>query len=212
MKTKKIINYPIIITATLLGGIIGTALYVLIVATPSTEMSLLAFLVGGGIVGMVAQRRKASADVPVYDHTDTNQDASLLLRKEELEIIKNRVNTATVQIHKEIISEDKVISVPLQREELVIQINDESNANQNDVAATETIRIPIREEKVDISTHPVELNDVSIFKDQVKETIHVSETVKREEANVDVAGEAIVHDKDNTATSSSRAKKMHHHW
>ena len=47
-----------------------------------------------------------------------DDDAKLLLRKEELDIDKNRVQTGEVEFSKEIIEEQKIVDVPVTREEL----------------------------------------------------------------------------------------------
>ena len=77
----------------------------------------------------------------------------LLLREEKLDISKNKVQTGDVNIYKDIIKEDKTITVPIVREELVIENQRANNKG------FETIRIPINEEQIEVIKHPMVLEE-----------------------------------------------------
>lgn len=49
------------------------------------------------------------------------EDEKLQLHKEELEITKNMVKTADVKVYKKTFTEEKQITVPITREELIIE-------------------------------------------------------------------------------------------
>lgn len=116
-------------------------------------------------------------------------EAKIKLRKEELELYKHRVKTGEVKIHKEIVKEEKNIMVPIIREELVIEKKEKGEESEdNDSVGIETIRIPIKEERIEVTKSPVMLEDVSIFKQQIQGTQHIDETVKREKLNVGEKG------------------------
>ena len=103
------------------------------------------------------------------------------LREEQLDIKKERVQTGEVKIHKEVVEDIKTFTVPIRREEMVIEAGDE-----------EQYRIPLKEEEVKISKHPVQLAEVLVSKRQVEEMQQVKETLKKEIADVEIKGEADV--------------------
>ena len=124
---------------------------------------------------------------------DTVEEAKLSLRKEELDIKKNRFQKGDVEISKEIIEEKKVVDVPINHEEVVIErrsINNE--ACDSPICEEETIRIPVSEEKVQVDKHTVITGEVSATKHVVEDTEHIEETLRREEARVNKTGDADV--------------------
>ena len=118
-----------------------------------------------------------------------NDEARLLLRKEELDIDKSRVQTGEVELSKEILEEQKIVDVPVNREEVVIERRTLNN-EQSDTPITdeETIRIPVSEEKVDVGKRTVVSGEISAHKRDIEDTRHIDETLKREEARVNKIG------------------------
>jgi len=128
-------------------------------------------------------------------------DAKLRLRKEELDIAKNKVQKGEVELSKEIIEEKKSVDVPVTREEVVIERrNLDNEASDSPITDEETIKIPVSEEKVDVNKHTVVSGEVSAHKNSIKDTEHINETLKREEAKVNTIGDANV--VDNTTSQS----------
>jgi uncharacterized protein (TIGR02271 family) len=124
--------------------------------------------------------------------------ARLQLREEQLEISKELVQTAEVTSHKEVITKEKTITVPVTREELVIEKRSfDNDATSTDSEATEIMRIPLTEEQIDIVKNPVKLEEVSIYKNQYDETEHIEETLKKEIAHIETTGNVKVVDKEN---------------
>lgn len=113
----------------------------------------------------------------------------LELHEEKLNISKSRVQTGEVNMHKEVTTEEKTFTVPVAHEELII----ESKLKNGD---TDTIRIPVMEEQVEIIKHPVALEDVSYHIEQFQENKSVTETVKKEKLNVQKDGFTTVVDKE----------------
>lgn len=126
-----------------------------------------------------------------------DDDAKLLLRKEELDIDKFKVQKGEVEFGKEIIEEPKIVEVPITREEIVIERRDLDNeASDSPITDEETIRIPVSEERVDIDKHTVVTGEISAHKRAVEDTQHVEETLKREKAFVNKTGDADIVDSD----------------
>ncbi|WJH34237.1 YsnF/AvaK domain-containing protein [Paenibacillus sp. CC-CFT747] len=121
---------------------------------------------------------------------DSDEQRSLRLREEKLDVSKERVQTGEVQLHKEVVEENKTIDVPVSREEVVIERHSvrDGRRDHTPIGEDETIRIPVSEEKVEVRKTPVVTGEVSIDKRKVQETKEVHDTVKREEAHIDRSG------------------------
>ncbi|MBU3180384.1 YsnF/AvaK domain-containing protein [Clostridium psychrophilum] len=125
----------------------------------------------------------------------TDDSAKLSLRKEELDINKNRVQKGDVEISKEILEEQKRVDVPVSCEEVVIERRSLNNeASDSPITNEETIRIPVNEEKVNVDKHTVVTGEILAHKRELENTVHIDETLKREEAHIDKNGDANIID------------------
>jgi len=111
------------------------------------------------------------------------------IKEEQLDIAKKWIQTGDVKIHKEIFSEEKNFTIPIKREELVIEKKSIAQDNSSDKdSETQIIRIPLTEEQVEFSKHKVTLEDISIYKQQIKDIEHIEETLKKEKPKVKISG------------------------
>ncbi|TLS49558.1 YsnF/AvaK domain-containing protein [Paenibacillus antri] len=109
------------------------------------------------------------------------------LREEELSIEKTKVTVGEVIVRKEIVKEVKTVTVPVAREELVIE---ETRYNENGEKGDPRIkRIPIWEERIEIAKKPVIVSEVSIYKQVVSQTETISEPVKKEILRIEENGD-----------------------
>ncbi|MDQ0860900.1 YsnF/AvaK domain-containing protein [Bacillus sp. V2I10] len=147
-----------------------------------TGFTVVTGIVLGAIVGGIiyTMKEKRNIDGP-SEKTNENKEKKLQLREEQLDIKKERVQTGEIKIHKEVVEEQKTFTVPIKREEMVIEAGNE-----------EELRIPLKEEEVEINKHPVQVNEVSVTKRQIEEMKQIKKKVKKETAHVDVAGQADV--------------------
>jgi len=119
----------------------------------------------------------------------SNEDAKLLLRKEELNIDKTRVQTGEVEFSKEIIEEQRTVDVPVIREEIVIERRALNNEHSDTpITDEETIRIPVSEDRVVVDKYTVVTGEILAHKNIVEDTKHIDETLRREEARVNKFG------------------------
>ncbi|HEY6540554.1 MAG TPA: YsnF/AvaK domain-containing protein [Ktedonobacteraceae bacterium] len=127
------------------------------------------------------------------------------LREEVLTAQTQPVEIGEVFIRKEVITEEKTITVTVQREEIVIErrktaAQDTSSGEPAgrlvELSADETIRIPIREEQVFIEKRPVVTGELIVGKRSVQEIRRFSDTVRREVPHVDSTGDVIIHGPD----------------
>ncbi|MEC2078072.1 YsnF/AvaK domain-containing protein [Metabacillus fastidiosus] len=147
-----------------------------------TGFTVLGGIVLGAIIGGInyaMMTRKNINKTP--KKTKDSKEQTLQLREEQLNIKKERIQTGEVKVHKEVVEEQKTFTVPIKREEMVIEAGDE-----------EEFRIPLKEEEIQINKHPVQLNEVSITTRQIQEMKQIKEKLKKETADVEVAGEADV--------------------
>ena len=109
------------------------------------------------------------------------------IKKEQLDIAKEWMQTGEVNIYRETITEEKSFTIPIKREELVIKKRELTNVSpQPKDNSTGVIRILLNEEHVEFNRHKVELEDVSIYKQQIQDIKHIEETLKREEPIINI--------------------------
>lgn len=116
-------------------------------------------------------------------------DHTIKLREEELEVHKEEVQSGEANVKKTVHEETKSVDVPVSHEELHIErkpVSETSTQNEVDSEIKEeTIRVPLKEEKVDVSKKPVVKEEVEIGKKKVEETEHAEDKVKREELEIE---------------------------
>lgn len=120
---------------------------------------------------------------------NTQENGSLELHKEELDITKNSVDAGEVVLSKDVVEEQKSVDVPVMHEEVVIKRTPLNNErSEAPIGSEDTIHIPVSQEQVQVNKYTVTTEEVSASKHQVEETQHVEETLKHEEAHVDTTG------------------------
>ncbi|WP_264740735.1 YsnF/AvaK domain-containing protein [Cytobacillus firmus] len=126
-------------------------------------------------------------------------EQSLKLREEQLDVSKERVQAGEVEIHKDVVEEQKAINVPVEHEEVYVErrkVDDQTGASTTPISDEETIRIPITEERVEVSKKPVVTEEIVVGKREVQETQQVKENLKKEEVHLEGGGEYITDDED----------------
>jgi uncharacterized protein (TIGR02271 family) len=141
------------------------------------------------------------------DYADTEEKRSLKLREEQLRAEKERVQSGEVQLHKDVVTEQKTINVPVTHEEVVIERHPASGDQVDNAAPIgegETIRVPVSEEQVNVTKTPVVTGEVTIGKRAVQENQQVTDTVQREEARLDRSGDVPVEGTDPNLVQRDR--------
>lgn len=118
-------------------------------------------------------------------NNDGISNTNIQLHEEKLDIAKKWIQTGEVNIHEEILTEEKNITIPVNRKELVIE---KKGADGN----AEAIRIPISEERIEIVKHPIILEDIKVFKRQYQDIKPIEETLKKEKLHIETTGDAVV--------------------
>lgn len=143
------------------------------------------------------------------------EEYRMQLRQEVLQPEMKPVQIGEVTIHKVVVTEEKTITIPIRREEIVIehhsvlpgasaptepQGTEPVEGRLIELAENEIIRIPLYTEEVSITKHPVMAEEVLIGKHTVEETRQYTETVQHEEprlqrlGNVTIQGDSIQED------------------
>ena len=137
-----------------------------------------------------------------YDNTattdyanETDDQRSLRLRAEQLNVSKQAVQSGEVSLGKNVVEQQQTVNVPLTHEEVYIENRPVTDATVDDttpIGTDESIRVPVSAERVNVSKDTVVTGEVSIGKRAVQETQQVTDTVRHEEARLDQSGNPIV--------------------
>ncbi len=180
MSTMRVVAYAI--AGGILGAIAGSLL-------PGIEIGLAAVI--GAALGAAcsAPAFRGRSIHPAASEAEASERKTLQLREERLDIKKERIRTGDVAIRKEVVEEIRSVEVPVRREDVVIE---RTTAASDDAggAATETIRIPVKEERIDIVKTPVDLEEVSVYTRPVEDMTEIDAAVKRERLRIERSGQA----------------------
>ncbi|MGG1368167.1 YsnF/AvaK domain-containing protein [Priestia megaterium] len=118
---------------------------------------------------------------------ETEGHRSVLLREEQLNVRKERVQTGEIQLRKGIVEELRTIKVPVMREEIYVERRPVIDCQYDGSPLTENeiIRIPIMEERIEVTKRPVVVEEVIIGKRKIQEIKEMKDTVLKEEAQIE---------------------------
>lgn len=163
--------------------------------------------------GHQQQARDILNQYGAYDastHTPQGEIHPIQLREEVLQVQKAPVEIGEVIIRKLIITEEKTITVPVRREEIVIERRSVSTSPQTtnqpaqqqpvqqtegrliELAENESIRIPLYTEQVYVEKRPVVTEELFVSKRAIQETMRYTDTVRREEPRLEREGNVVV--------------------
>ncbi|WP_406693869.1 YsnF/AvaK domain-containing protein [Singulisphaera sp. Ch08] len=160
--------------------------------------------VASEISGSTHARGIASPDSGPFS---AREGETIQVKEERLHAEKRPVEMGEVRVRKEVHTENKTIEVPVEREEVVIERTPvQGRATTEGITATsiregEEIRIPVREEQVDVRKQTVVNEEVNVGKRVVHDTEKVSGQVRKEEVHVDQTGAVNVRTTDQNKPS-----------
>lgn len=135
----------------------------------------------------------SQADYGTQTDVGDEENRRLRLREEQLQVNKQPVQAGEVGIRKDVVEEQKTINVPVTHEEVYIERRPGSGQPTDEpIGQGEDIRVPVREEQVNVTKQTVHTGEVAIGKRAVQETQQVTDTVKREEAHIEREGDVNV--------------------
>ncbi len=128
-------------------------------------------------------------------------ERSLQLRGEVLRAMKERVQKGEIRLRKEVVTENQTINVPVSREEVVVERVDATGQTpvSGVIGDEKEIRIPVSEERVNVSKEQVVTGQVRVQKRTVQDTEKVSDSVQHEELRVEREGDVNVTDESDVS-------------
>ncbi len=125
-----------------------------------------------------------------------NEEQKMRLRKEELDIAKNKVDIGKVEFGKEIIEEQQTVNVPVVHEEVVIERNSINEPSDKPIGEgdDEHFTLSVSAEKVEVGKHTVVTSEISAYKRDIEENQEINETIRHEEARISKDGDANIID------------------
>lgn len=119
------------------------------------------------------------------------EEVAIPVHKEELDVTRREVQAGEVRVSKEVVTEEKTVSVPVRRERVRVErrdINPDRPA-MNASFQDETVVVPVHAEEVDVQKRAVLDEEVVIHKDSIEEERRVAASVRHEEVDVRTSGE-----------------------
>lgn len=114
------------------------------------------------------------------------------LVEEEITAGKTVHEVGRVQVRKEVVTEEKQVTVPVSREVVHVEripASGERAAASGTMFEEEEISVPVREEEVEISKRPVVKEELRVSKEVIQDQETVRATVHREKADVRTEGQ-----------------------
>lgn len=115
------------------------------------------------------------------DRAGSRDDIRVPIVEEQLEAVKTDRQAGEVNVRKHVVTEQKTITVPVTREEVVVERVSAADAD----FSNETLRVPIYEEEVEVRKRAVLKGEVRVRRETHVEQRAVSDNVRREEVEVD---------------------------
>jgi uncharacterized protein (TIGR02271 family) len=141
-------------------------------------------------------------DPDLYDMSEQNHQ-HLRLYEERLVANKTRQRTGEVRVGKHVETETAHVSVPVERERVVIERSTPTDARVTDAAGIdafnegEVARVEVYEETPDIRKETYVREEVDVRKEVDRDTIERDEQIRRERLDVDSEGNPVVRDSNN---------------
>jgi uncharacterized protein (TIGR02271 family) len=141
---------------------------------------------GADTSGLTANASAAGVERPMVGRSEV----SVPVHKEELDVIKREKQAGEVRVHKDVVEEEKVMSVPVKRERVRVERRDvQDRPAMRASFQEETVVVPLRAEEVEVQKRAVVDEEVIIRKDAIEEEQRVAETVRHEKVDIRSDGE-----------------------
>jgi uncharacterized protein (TIGR02271 family) len=134
------------------------------------------------------QAFNAAASDRTVDTTATGQEAARVpVYEEQVTPVKHAVERGAVRIQKEVVTENRTVTVPVTEERVrITRVDaDQPVSAGEEVLQGDTIDIPVRGEEVDLEKTVRQTGEILVEKDAVQHDETVSGTVRREKVRVD---------------------------
>ncbi|WP_074032671.1 YsnF/AvaK domain-containing protein [Exiguobacterium sp. AT1b] len=143
-------------------------------------------------------------DDDIRNRTDLTDEQKLELHEERLQVNKERVQTGEVRVEKDVVEHEERVDVEVERDEVYVErrrVDGDREATGHSFDATkdrDEIRVPVTEERVDVTKKDVVAEEIVVGKEKVKDTETVRETLRKEEAQIEGEDDLRHRDGDHT--------------
>lgn len=137
--------------------------------------------------GAPAARATATAAATPPETSAAGEEIRVPLAEEQLVVEKDVTQREAARIHKEVVTEEQQVTVPVRHEEVIVEREPlaEPRAAGSEAFREEEIGVTAMEEEARVSKRPVVREEVRVRKQPVVEQRVASEEVRREEAHVE---------------------------
>jgi uncharacterized protein (TIGR02271 family) len=148
-------------------------------------------------LGIGEEHNRLPSTLPSEQGTtmEAREEMRVPLREEEITARTHKEQVGEVLITKEVVTEERQISVPVQREVVRVERVPVSGtaraAGESPIMEGESVSVPVYEEKVDIEKRPVVKEEIRVSRTAEQEEQPVSTTVRREVAEVESRGRVV---------------------
>ncbi|WP_420451712.1 DUF2382 domain-containing protein [Ilumatobacter sp.] len=123
-----------------------------------------------------------------YDYDTTDTDASVTLSEEQLAVDKVQRESGTVRLRKYVTEEDVNVTVPVKKQVARIVRTDATGTTPGNITDSDVIEeVTLKEEEVIVDKNVVAKENVAIVTETVNDQREVSDTVRKEQVDVDGA-------------------------
>ncbi|GAB4210044.1 MAG: hypothetical protein Fur006_70270 [Coleofasciculaceae cyanobacterium] len=132
----------------------------------------------------------------LYD-VDEGNNQKIRLYEERLLANKERHKTGEVAVGKHIETETASVSVPVEKERVIIERTTPTDSREvtpgaADFREGEVARVEVYEETADIQKKAFVREEVNIRKEVARDTVEATETLRREELDIDADGNPVI--------------------
>lgn len=133
--------------------------------------------------------------------TGATNNGTLKLYEERLIANKERFRAGTVTVGKRVETETATVSVPVEKERVIIERTTPTDTNVVSPGTTafqegEVARVEVYEETADVAKQAFVREEVSVRKEVEQDTVSARETIRREELDVETDGNAVIKNDD----------------
>jgi uncharacterized protein (TIGR02271 family) len=139
----------------------------------------------------------ARSDTGIAETMNSGDAQRLALHEEELQAQTRRQQAGEVQVNKRVVEDREELEVPVTHDEVQVRrVRVDRDATSGDafMQDADTVRVPVTAESVEVTKTPRVVEEIEISKRPVTERQTVSDTVRREEADVTKEGDVVIGD------------------
>ncbi|KST69976.1 YsnF/AvaK domain-containing protein [Mastigocoleus testarum] len=128
---------------------------------------------------------------------ETENKENIKLYEERLVADKERAKAGEVSVGKRVETETASVSVPIEKERIVVERSNPTNPGQvspgtTDFSGGKVARMEVYEESADIQKQAFVREEVKVRKEVERDTVEAKEKLRREELEVDVDGKPVI--------------------